>query len=121
MMNAHRTSVEIEGLTVRALHGVDAMERDVPGEFRLDVRLDYDASEAMRTDDIAAAINYAAAIEIIRSEMSVPSRLLEHAAARVRDALVAAMPQISGGRIRLAKLHPPVSAQLAACAFVLEW
>lgn len=85
------------------------------------MRLDYDASEAMRTDNVAHALNYARVVEIARREMAVPSNLLEHAAARLRDALLAEMPAIEGGRIRLAKLHPPVSGQLVACAFTLEW
>lgn len=118
---AERYTVEIEGLMLRARHGVADVERIAGNDFRLDISLRYDASEAMRTDSVDSALNYARVIEIAREAMDTPSRLLEHAVARLRDALCSEMPAISAGRISLAKLCPPVSAQLDACAFVLEW
>jgi len=116
-----RCYVEIESLMFHAHHGVGAVERIVGNDFRLDIRLEYDASRAMHTDSMATAINYATVVDIVRREMAVPAHLLEHAVGRLRSTLVSEMPQITGGRIRLAKMHPPVSAQLTACAFVLEW
>ena len=118
---AERYTVEIEGLMLRARHGVADVERLAGNDFRLDISLSYDAAEAMRTDSVDRALNYARVIEIAREVMDAPSRLLEHAVARLRDALCSEMPAITAGRIRLAKLCPPVSAQLDACAFVLEW
>ena len=53
--------------------------------------------------------------------MSEPSRLLEHAAGRLRHAILDELPGITAGRIRLAKVKPPISAELGCCAFVVEW
>ncbi|MDE6270689.1 MAG: dihydroneopterin aldolase [Muribaculaceae bacterium] len=118
---ADRTCVEIEGLMLRARHGVAEVERRVGNDFRLDIRLYYDAAAAMRSDDVDCAVNYAAVIGIAREVMDTPSLLLENVVGRLRDAILAAMPAVTGGRIRLAKLCPPVSAVLDSCAFVLEW
>ncbi|MDE6285769.1 MAG: dihydroneopterin aldolase, partial [Muribaculaceae bacterium] len=96
-------------------------ERVVGNDFVLDIRLEYDASEAMASDALDASVNYAEVVEIARRVMSEPSRLLEHAAGRLRDALLAAMPCITAGRIRLAKVKPPISARLACCSFTVEW
>lgn len=115
------TYVEVEGLLVHARHGVDPVEQVVGNDFRLDMRLDYDASRAMAYDTMVSGLNYATVVEIAKREMAVPSCLLEHVVARIHTALMAEMPAITGGRIRLAKLKPPISAQLTACAFVLEW
>ncbi len=119
--NTDRCYVEIEGLMLRAHHGVGEVERIVGNDFRIDIRLRYDASRAMHSDSIVSAINYATVVEIVRHEMAVPSSLLEHVVGRLRRAIVSEMPEVISGRIRLAKIQPPVSAQLTACAFVLEW
>ena len=96
-----RTYIEIEGLRMCARHGVSDVERLVGNDFVLDIRLEYDASEAMASD--------------------APSRLLEHAAGRLRHAILDELPGITAGRIRLAKVKPPISAELGCCAFVVEW
>lgn len=106
---------------IHARHGVDSIEQVVGNDFRLDIRLEYDASRAMAYDTMVSGLNYAAVVEIAKREMAVPSCLLEHVVSRIHIALTAEMPAISGGRIRLAKLKPPISAQLTACAFVMEW
>ncbi len=121
MTDSDRCYVEIEGLMLRAHHGVGDVERIVGNDFRLDIRLEYDAHRAMHTDSMATAINYASVVDIARREMAVPAHLLEHAVGRLRSTIATELPQVVGGRIRLAKLKPPISAQLDACAFVLEW
>lgn len=118
---ADRCFVEIEGLMLRARHGVADVERVVGNDFRLDIRLGYNAYKAMQTDTVAFAINYARVIEIAREVMDEPSLLLENVVSRLRDALYAEIPTITSGRIRLAKLCPPVGARLDGCAFILEW
>ena len=116
-----RTYIEIEGLRMCARHGVSDVERLVGNDFVLDIRLEYDASEAMSSDALDASVNYAAVVEIARRVMSEPSRLLEHAAGRLRHAILDELPGITAGRIRLAKVKPPISAELGCCAFVVEW
>lgn len=116
-----RTYIEIEGLHIRARHGVADVERLAGNDFLLDIRLEYDAAEAMATDSLEASVNYAAVVDIARNVMSEPSRLLEHAVGRLRDAILSRMPGVTAGRIRLSKPKPPISAQLAACSFVVEW
>ncbi len=116
-----RTYIEIEGLQLRARHGVAPVERVVGNDFVLDIRLEYDASEAMASDALETSVNYAAVVDIARRVMQEPSRLLEHAVGRLRDAILAEVPGITAGRIRLAKHKPPLRARLEACAFTVEW
>ena len=117
----HTYYVEIEGLKISACHGTLAAERIVPGEFVLDIRLYYDATEAVHSDSINNAINYVTVIDIVKREMKHPSHLLEHVAGRLQATICNTMPQVTHGRIRIAKVHPPVTAQLDSCAFVIEW
>lgn len=115
-------AIEIAGLRVRAFHGVGSQERLVGNDFEVSVSLDYPpALTAVQTDDVADTLNYADAIDIIKRVMSEPSALLEHVAERIRRALVEAYPAITGGRIVVSKIAPPVSAEIAAARFVLSF
>ena len=75
----------------------------------------------MECDTLEDTVNYAEVVEIAKAEMAVPSRLLEHVVGRIRDAVMRRFPQITGGRIALRKMRPPISAELHAAGFAYEW
>lgn len=114
-------TIEINGLRLFAHHGVFEDERINGNTFELTVHLNYPIDKAIRTDDVADTLNYAEAIEIIRSEMNRPSQLLEHVVGRIHKALLRRFPVISGGFIRLTKLNPPIDADIDGTAVKIEW
>lgn len=115
--------ISINGLKVYARHGVYEQERKVGNDFEVDLHLDVPRSDdAMASDCLADTINYAEAVEIIKGEMAMPSRLLEHVAGRIRRRLEQAYPgQIAGGALTVAKLAPPISAELSSVSFTSRW
>lgn len=117
-----KATIEIEGLRVWARHGVFSQERTVGNLFEVSLSLVYPpALKAVKTDCVDDTLNYAHAVEIVKCVMSEPSALLEHVAGRIHAALTAAYPEIESGRITVTKLAPPVSAELTAAHFTLEF
>lgn len=114
--------ISIEGLGIRANHGVFPQETLVGNVFEVSLRLSYPpAIEAMADDDLGHSLNYAEVIEIVKREMAMPSKLLEHVVGRIRAAILEAYPAIDGGEITVRKLTPPVSAQLDSVGFTYSW
>lgn len=115
--------IAINGLRLWAKHGVFDQERRVGNEFEVTLRLDVPASDAaMDTDNLDDTINYAEVVEIIKSEMSIPSRLIEHVAGRIHRSLEARFPgQIAGGELTVSKLAPPIPAELVSVSFTTRW
>lgn len=113
--------ISIDGLRIFARHGVMPQGTAGGNVFELDIRLSFPCRKAMECDALEDTVNYAEVVEIAKAEMAVPSRLLEHVVGRIRDAVMRRFPQISGGRIALRKLRPPISAELSAAGFAYEW
>ncbi len=112
--------VEIEGLRIRARHGVMPQERIVGNMFEVSVSLEYPAAlRATVSDRVSDTLDYAHVVEIIQGVMTVDSDLIEHVAGRIYAALISEYPGITGGRISVSKLAPPVAAELKAARFVL--
>lgn len=115
-------SITITGLRITAYHGVMPQERRVGNQFIVDIRLDVDAKKAMESDDLSGTVNYAEVIEIVKHEMAIPSKLLEHVAARIRQALnLRYGARINGGSVTVSKLAPPISVQLDSVSFTTRW
>ncbi|MCH5325884.1 MAG: dihydroneopterin aldolase [Duncaniella sp.] len=114
-------TIEINGLKVYARHGVNPQERTVGNTFEVTVHLRYPIVEAMKRDHVTATLNYAQVIDLIKDVMNTPSALLENVAHRLHSNLMLHFPDIQGGIIRVAKLTPPVTAELDDVAIRIEW
>lgn len=113
--------VEIDRLRIPARHGVMPQERAVGNMFEVTVGLRYDMERAAETDDVAFALDYSAVAAVVARVMEQPSALLENVALRLRDAIVGEFPAVMGGRVKVAKLKPPMPGQMASVSVSLEW
>lgn len=102
--------IHINGIRLHARHGVLPQEQLTGNDYIINVRVGYDISRAMQTDDVADTLNYAEVYNIIKEEMSVPSKLIEHVAGRIADRLMDSYSQISSVMLRITKCNPPMGA-----------
>ncbi|MBQ1800246.1 MAG: dihydroneopterin aldolase, partial [Prevotella sp.] len=93
-MKLESSYINLLGLRFHAYHGVLEQEQIVGNDYCLDVRMKYDISKAMLSDNIDDTLNYAKAYELIRVEMMIPSQLLEHVAYRIGSRLIKQFPEI---------------------------
>ena len=110
MMRLQHSAIHLRGLRFHARHGVEAQERLTGNDYEVDLCLPVDVSRAMETDDVADTVNYGEVYRITAAEMQVPSRLVEHVAARIGRRLMHAWPSIARLDINLTKLNPPMGA-----------
>ena len=113
--------VEINGLRLFARHGVMEQERVVGNLFEVSASLVYPFGQAMSDDDIAGTLNYAEAVEVIKEQMDIPSKTLENVLFRLKTALSDRFPLISSGTLTIAKITPPISAELRDVAVKISW
>ena len=111
-MRLEQSFIELKGLRFHACHGVMHQERLTGGDFLVDVRVKYDISRAMETDEFSDTINYATLYELVKGEMLVPSKLLEHVAGRVGKRLLDELPLVEHVWLKVTKRNPPMGADL---------
>ncbi len=116
------TKIEVNGLRMQGYHGVFAQETRVGNLFSYDVEVTVPWLDAAGSDDIILTVSYADIVDVVREVNAEPSRLLEHLALRLRQALLGRFGEIEGGRVRVAKLTPPVAgSEMDSAAVVIEW
>lgn len=101
----------LNGVRFHARHGVMPQETAVGGDFLVSLRLGYDISRAMQSDQVADTLSYADVYDLLKSEMQQPSRLLEHVAGRIAGKLFAAFPDAVSLDLTLTKTNPPMGAE----------
>lgn len=98
----------INNVRLYAYHGVLPQERRVGGWFTVSLRVHYNITRALESDDLTDTLSYAALCQLIKTEMAVSSQLLEHVAGRIAKAAFRDYPQIQALDLTLTKENPPM-------------
>ena len=115
-------TIEVDRVRLYAFHGVSAQEQTVGNEFEVSVSLCYPpALKAAVSDELADTLSYAEIVDIIKKEMKISSKLLEHVAARIAGALLDRWPEIESGSVQVTKIAPPISAHLASTSVTINF
>lgn len=103
--------IQVRNLRLHAFHGVNPEEKVLGQLFVLDLDAEIDLEKACMTDRIEDTVSYAKIIKTARRVFSAQTdNLLERAAQRVADALLAEFSPIDSIRIVLKKPHAPIQA-----------
>jgi dihydroneopterin aldolase len=112
--------VTIEGLRAFGYHGVLPHEKERGQWFVLDVAARLDLSDAGRTDDLAATVDYGVlAREVRRIVESERYDLIEALAERVAAAVLE-RPAVQSATVRVAKPSPPMDVEVSSVSVEIE-
>jgi dihydroneopterin aldolase len=101
----------ISGLSLHAYHGVMAHEAKVGQTFAVDLELDIDLSAAARSDKVVDTVSYDKVVECATEAFCDQRfRLIEAAAGRVADAVLAAFSRVRAVKVTIHKPHAPIAA-----------
>src|SRR5216684_2646386 len=107
--------IELRGMLFFGRHGVRPAERENAQEFKVDIEVEADLSEAGRTDRLEDTIDYTQVRAIARETIEGESvKLLETLAARIADRTLA-VPRVKAVTVRVAK-RPASLAPIEAAA-----
>lgn len=119
-MKLQTSYIYLRDLRFHAYHGVEALERTVGNDYQLSVRIQYDVSQAMLSDNVLDTINYADVYRLLEQEMQVPSNLLERVAYRMADRIQRCFAFVEAIDISLAKLNPPMGTNMGEAGVELH-
>jgi len=100
--------ISLEGMEFYAHHGYYKDEFTRGNKFVVDLHFDTDITDAAKSDELEHALNYEEIYQIVKGEMAVRSKLLEHAAQRILSKLQEQFTDIKNIEITLSKMNPPL-------------
>lgn len=71
-----------------------------------------DLSKAAKSDDLNDTVDYVVVFDIVRREMSIRSKLIEHVAKRILDELRKAYPHVREFVVHVIKHRPPMNGDV---------
>ena len=116
-----KTKILIEGIECYSFHGCMEEESKIGGRYRVDVLFDIDVEKAVVSDNLADTVDYVTVNKIVKEQMAIPSKLIEHAGGRILKKLSEAIPGKKTIELKIIKFNPPVNGYMQkAIVFLTE-
>ena len=111
--------IEIEGIKLYAYHGCLDEESKIGANYVVDVSLEINFAEAAQTDDLTKTIDYVIVYNIVKTQMAIRSKLIEHVGQRIVNELKNGFPQLEKLTVKVSKFNPPMNGNVERVSIVI--
>lgn len=112
--------VRVENIRVYAYHGCLKEETTIGSEYRVDVIVNANLSKASISDNLSDTVDYVHINHIVKEEMKVPSKLLEHVAQRIINRIFLEIQLVSKIKVSVSKINPPIGGDVEMVTVALS-
>lgn len=104
--------IKVTNIKVYAYHGCLDEEGKIGSDYRVDVMVKANLQPSAYSDHLADTIDYVHVNRIVKEEMAIRSKLLEHVAKRIIDRIFKEIPIAAQATVAVSKLNPPIGGDV---------
>lgn len=112
--------ITLEKMEFHAYHGCLEHEQRIGNTFYVQLSMDLDTSKAGNSDNLDDTLNYLLVYNVVKEQMTIPSKLIEHVAQRIINAVLGSFPQLSFAEVKLTKMFPPLGGKVQSVSITLK-
>ena len=112
--------VKVKNIRVYAYHGCMVEEGKIGSEYRVDVSVKANLTPSANSDELADTVDYVHLNKIVKEEMALRAKLLEHVALRVMKRIFKEIPLVDKAKVSISKINPPIGGNVALVSVVLK-
>ncbi|MDO6818132.1 dihydroneopterin aldolase [Zobellia sp. 1_MG-2023] len=112
--------VKVNNIRVYAHHGCLEEETAIGSEYLVNVSVDANLTKASISDRLSDTVDYVHINHIVKEEMKVPSKLLEHIGKRIIDRIFDEIQIVQKAEVEVSKINPPIGGDVEKVTIVLK-
>ena len=112
--------IEVNNIRLFTNHGCLQEEAKIGSEYRVDLQVKADLSLSANSDELADTVDYVHLNAIVKEEMAVRSKLLEHVAKRILDRIFKELSLVEEAVVKVAKINPPIGGNVEEVVIILK-
>lgn len=112
--------IRLTNIRVFTNHGCLIEEAKIGSEYRVDLEIKADLRKSSETDELADTVDYVHLNQIVKEEMAIRSKLLEHVAKRIVVRIFDELPMVSTILLEVSKINPPIGGDVEQVTIVME-
>lgn len=113
-------SIVLDEIRVYAYHGCLAEETKIGSDYRVRLRVWADLSKSVSSDELSDTVDYVLLNRIVKEEMAIPSKLLEHVAGRISERIFRESALVDELEVEVSKINPPIGGDVSSVTICLR-
>ena len=113
-------TIRLKNIKIYAFHGCLIEEGQIGSDYLVNLSVKADLQNAAATDELSDTVDYVMLQKIVREEMAVRAKLLEHVAKRIIDAILLKIETVSEVKVTVAKRNPPIGGDVAEVSVTMK-
>ena len=111
--------IRLNNIRVHAQHGCLKEEGIIGSDYRVDVEVCGSLAKPAKTDKLNDTVDYVHLNNIVKEEMAIKSKLLEHVAQRILDRISNEIPTVDHAEVSVSKINPPIGGDVESVSVIL--
>lgn len=112
--------IKVKNIRVYAHHGCLPEETSIGSEYLVNVHITANLKKASNSDDLVDTVDYVHINQIVKEEMKIPSKLLEHVCKRIINRIFLEIPIVKTAEVLVSKINPPIGGDVEKVTVVLK-
>jgi 7,8-dihydroneopterin aldolase/epimerase/oxygenase len=112
--------IKVTGINLYAYHGCLEEEGRVGSKYVVNVTIDTDLRKASETDNLHDTVDYVTVYNIVKEEMAIRSKLIEHAGRRIIDRMRRELEGMKRAEVEVIKINPPMNGDVDSTSIILS-
>lgn len=115
-----KNTIEVNGIKLYAYHGCLPEEGEIGGHYTVNVRITTNFMDSFLSDDLNDTVDYVAINKVVKEEMAIRSKLIEHVGNRILKRFEEEIEGIQTAYIKVIKHCPPIDGDVENVAIIIE-
>jgi len=107
------STIRLKNIKIYAFHGCMLEEGQIGSDYLVNLKVKADLDKAENTDDLHDTVDYVLLNKIVKDEMAVRSKLLEHVGKRIVDKILISVATVDKVKVMVAKVNPPIGGDVS--------
>ncbi len=112
--------IRLKNIRIFTNHGCLTEEEKIGSDYLVNLTVQADLAEAARTDHLKDTVDYVHLNRIVKEQMAVRSKLLEHVGQRIIDTIFDELPKVEFVEVTVSKVNPPIGGDVAEVSVTMS-
>lgn len=104
--------IKLKNIKIYAYHGCLVEEKKIGSDYRIDLTVKADLTDSAVSDKLSDTVDYVHLNKIVKEEMAIRSKLLEHAAERILVRILDEISMVEKVTVDVSKINPPIGGNV---------
>ena len=107
------STIRLKNIKIYAFHGCLIEEGKIGSDYLVNLSVKANLSKAALNDNLVDTVDYVHLQKIVKEEMAIRSKLLEHVGQRIINSIFSEIPLVDSVKVTVAKVNPPIGGDVA--------